>query len=91
MLLLISLYNFIFTKIIIDILGMAIPVIIDASKSSVDRDIQLMEFGLLPCFTPKEEKPNHYKMFNASKLCKFIYYVYQDYEMSKQTMYIHLL
>ena len=46
--------------------GNASPVVI-SRLSDETREVHMMLFGLIPNFTSKHEKPNHYIMFNASK------------------------
>ena len=46
--------------------GNASPVVI-SRLSDETREVHMMLFGLIPNFTSKNEKPNHYIMFNASK------------------------
>ena len=46
--------------------GMSSPVVL-CRPSDGEREVHQMLFGLIPSFTSKTEKPNHYIMFNASK------------------------
>lgn len=45
--------------------GMSSPVVL-CRPSDGEREVHQMLFGLIPSFTSKTEKPNHYIMFNAS-------------------------
>ena len=45
--------------------GMSSPVVL-SRPSDGEREVHQMLFGLIPSFTSKTEKPNHYIMFNAS-------------------------
>lgn len=51
--------------------GMASSVIISNSANQM-REAQQMIFGLVPHFMPATDKPDHYKMFNASKSISFL-------------------
>jgi putative SOS response-associated peptidase YedK len=47
--------------------GMASPVVINNTVNQT-REVQQMIFGLVPHFMSATDKPDHYKMFNASTL-----------------------
>ena len=69
--------------------GMSSPVVL-CRPSDGEREVHQMLFGLIPSFTSKTEKPNHYIMFNASTY-NLIYIVSEIVPVKNRFCFISIL